>query len=77
MSIKHLCWLFNQLATDNMATDPEASQHPRTSLQAQLRPSEEDSNPGGPAGEQTLSSLTYDKLGSVPWFSASKHGFPK
>lgn len=71
MSIKHLFWLpggfltSSQLATDNMATGPEASQHLRTSLQPQLRPYQEDSNPGEAAGEQTLSSLTYDKLGSV------------
>ena len=73
MSVKHLRWLpggfltRSQLATDNTATDPEASQHPGTSLQAQLRPYQKDSNPGEAAGEQTLSSLTYNKLGSVSY----------
>lgn len=42
-SIKHMCWLpggfltRSQSATDNVTTDPEVSQHPRDSLQAQLR----------------------------------------
>lgn len=52
----------SQLATDNMTTGPEAPQHPRTSLWAQLRPYQEDSNPGEAAGEQTLGSLKYGKL---------------
>lgn len=67
-SIKHLCWLpgvfltRNQSATDNMITASEVSQHPRDSLQAQLRPYQEECNPGEAAGEQTLSSLTTRSL---------------
>lgn len=45
-----------------MTTDPEVSQYPRDSLQAQLRPYQEVCNPGEAAGEQTLSSLTAISL---------------
>lgn len=67
-SIKHLRWLpggfltRNQPATDNMTRDPEVSQHLRDSLQAQLRPYQEECNPGEAVGEQTLSSLTTISL---------------